>query len=73
MFCSLVAFGPGQIEPGRHIMDFRPLSGFIIGCGILCEEGRIDFEGGFGVIIDAGPMGVGAATATEHIKLVVQV
>ena len=33
----------------------------------------IDFEGEFGVIVDAVPMGVTAEQALEHIKLVVQI
>jgi len=37
------------------------------------EEDGIDFEGEFGVIVDAVPMGVSAANAMAHIKLVVQI
>jgi len=33
----------------------------------------IDFEGEFGVIVDAVPMGVSADAAMDHIKLVVQI
>jgi fumarylacetoacetate (FAA) hydrolase len=33
----------------------------------------IDFEGEFGVIVDAVPMGTSAADATKHIKLLVQI
>jgi fumarylacetoacetate (FAA) hydrolase len=33
----------------------------------------IDFEGEFGVIVDAVPMGTSAAEAMNHIRLVVQV
>lgn len=33
----------------------------------------IDFEGEFGVIVDAVPMGTGAAEAMQHIRLVVQI
>lgn len=33
----------------------------------------IDFEGEFGVIVDAVPMGTSAADAMDHIKLVVQI
>ena len=36
-------------------------------------EDGIDFEGEFGVICDAVPMGTDAATAREHICLVVQI
>lgn len=37
------------------------------------EEDGIDFEGEFGVIVDETPMGVSAAEAAAHIKLVVQI
>jgi fumarylacetoacetate (FAA) hydrolase len=37
------------------------------------EEFGIDFEGEFGVIVDAVPMGTSAADAMGHIKLVVQI
>jgi fumarylacetoacetate (FAA) hydrolase len=37
------------------------------------EADGIDFEGEFGVITDAVPMGIGAEAAAAHIKLVVQI
>ena len=37
------------------------------------EEDGIDFEGEFGVIVDAVPMGVTAQEAAAHIKLLVQI
>lgn len=37
------------------------------------EEDGIDFEGEFGVITDAVPMGTGAAEARRHIRLIVQI
>ncbi|BCH21507.1 fumarylacetoacetate hydrolase family protein [Mesorhizobium sp. L-8-3] len=37
------------------------------------EEDGIDFEGEFGVITDAVPMGTDAAEARKHIRLVVQI
>lgn len=37
------------------------------------EEDGIDFEGEFGIITDAVPMGVSAADAMAHIKLIVQI
>jgi fumarylacetoacetate (FAA) hydrolase len=37
------------------------------------EDDGIDFEGEFGVIIDAVPMGTTAAEAMGHIKLIVQI
>ena len=36
------------------------------------EDGGIDFEGEFGVIVDAVPMGVSPEHAMQHIKLIVQ-
>jgi fumarylacetoacetate (FAA) hydrolase len=41
---------------------------------IMTDEALgIDFEGEFGVILDAVPMGISAADAMAHIKLVVQI
>jgi fumarylacetoacetate (FAA) hydrolase len=37
------------------------------------EADGIDFEGEFGVIVDAVPMGVTAEEAASHIKLIVQI
>lgn len=37
------------------------------------EEFGIDFEGEFGVIVDAVPMGTSAAEAMDHIRLIVQI
>ncbi|NLR73216.1 fumarylacetoacetate hydrolase [Novosphingobium sp. ERN07] len=37
------------------------------------EDLGIDFEGEFGVIVDAVPMGTSAADAMAHIKLIVQI
>lgn len=37
------------------------------------EEDGIDFEGEFGVICDAVPMGTGTTSARNHIRLVVQI
>jgi fumarylacetoacetate (FAA) hydrolase len=37
------------------------------------EDDRIDFEGEFGIITDAVPMGAGAAEAKKHIRLIVQI
>ena len=37
------------------------------------EEDDIDFEGEFGIITDDVPMGIDAAAAMEHIKLIVQI
>jgi len=37
------------------------------------EADGIDFEGEFGVIVDAVPMGVSAEDAAKHIKLLVQI
>jgi fumarylacetoacetate (FAA) hydrolase len=38
----------------------------------VSEEGGIDFEGEFGVIVDHVPMGTSAKQAMQHIKLIVQ-
>lgn len=37
------------------------------------EADGIDFEGEFGVVVDAVPLGTSAADALEHIKLLVQI
>jgi fumarylacetoacetate (FAA) hydrolase len=37
------------------------------------EAQQIDFEGEFGVIVDAVPMGTTAAQALQHVRLVVQI
>jgi fumarylacetoacetate (FAA) hydrolase len=37
------------------------------------EDDGIDFEGEFGVIVDAVPMGTGAVEARKHIRLLVQI
>ena len=37
------------------------------------EDLGIDFEGEFGVIVDAVPMGISAEDALEHVKLLVQI
>jgi fumarylacetoacetate (FAA) hydrolase len=39
----------------------------------LTEEFGIDFEGEFGVIVDAVPMGTSAQDCLQHIRLVVQI
>jgi len=39
----------------------------------LREEDDIDFEGEFGIITDDVPMGISAAAAMNHIKLIVQI
>lgn len=39
----------------------------------VSEEGGIDFEGEFGVIVDNVPMGISAEDAMQHIKLIVQI
>jgi len=40
---------------------------------MACEDLGIDFEGEFGIITDAVPMGTPAAEAGKHIRLVVQI
>lgn len=71
-----VAFGLDPIPTDRPLM-YQGLSDKFYGPGddvlMTDEELGIDFEGEFGVIVDAVPMGVTAAAAMGHIKLVTQI
>jgi fumarylacetoacetate (FAA) hydrolase len=40
---------------------------------MAAEDLGIDFEGEFGVVVDAVPMGISASEALQHIRLVVQI
>lgn len=40
---------------------------------LMTEDDGIDFEGEFGVITDAVPMGIDPSTARSHIRLIVQI
>ncbi len=71
-----VAFGTERIEHDKPLM-YQGMSDRFYGptdpVPFLDEAHRIDFEGEFGVIVDAVPMGTSAAEAMRHIKLVVQI
>jgi fumarylacetoacetate (FAA) hydrolase len=71
-----VAFGTEPIEHDKPLM-YQGLSDRFLGPSedvpLPDEAHGIDFEGEFGVIVDAVPMGTGAAEAIGHIKLLVQV
>jgi fumarylacetoacetate (FAA) hydrolase len=71
-----VAFDTDPIRNERPLM-YQGMSDRFFGptddIGFLREEDGIDFEGEFGVIVDAVPMGTSAAAAMAHIRLVVQI
>lgn len=69
-------FGTEPPPPGRPLM-YQGLSHQFLAptadVTLPREEDGIDFEGEFGVITDEVPMGVSAAEALGHIKLLVQI
>lgn len=69
-------FGTEPPPPGRPLM-YQGLSNQFLSATadvpLPREEDGIDFEGEFGVITDAVPMGVTAQDAMAHIKLIVQI
>ena len=71
-----VAFGTERIEHDKPLM-YQGMSDRFHGptdpVPFPDEDHGIDFEGEFGVIVDAVPMGTSAADAMRHIKLLVQV
>ena len=71
-----IAFGTDPLTPERPLM-YQGMSDRFLGpcedAAFLDEAGGIDFEGEFGVIVDAVPMGVTPAEAMAHIKLIVQI
>ncbi|BBC71809.1 fumarylacetoacetate hydrolase [Altererythrobacter sp. B11] len=71
-----VAFGTDPISHERPLM-YQGLSDRFLGpredAAFLREEDGIDFEGEFGVVVDAVPIGTSAAEAMAHIRLVVQI
>ncbi len=71
-----IAFATEEIENTRPLM-YQGMSDRFLGpfedVPFPDEEGGIDFEGEFGVIVDRVPMGTSPADAMNHIKLVVQV
>ena len=70
-----VAFGTQPIEHDKPLM-YQGMSDRFYGptepVPFGDEAHGIDFEGEFGVIVDAVPMGTSAAQAMDHIRLVVQ-
>lgn len=71
-----VAFNTDPLHHDRPLM-YQGLSDRFLGpredAAFLREEEGIDFEGEFGVIVDAVAMGTSPAEAMKHIKLVVQI
>jgi fumarylacetoacetate (FAA) hydrolase len=71
-----LAFGLPPIESDRPLM-YQGMSDRFLGprddVPLPSEADGIDFEGEFGVIVDAVPMGTKAADALRHIRLVVQI
>ena len=70
-------FGMEKLDrQGRPLM-YQGLSDRFLGARedvpMVSEMDGIDFEGEFGIITDAVPMGVTAAQAAGHIRLVVQI
>ena len=69
------AYGHPPIETDKPLM-YQGLSDRFYGPSddvlLPSECGGIDFEGEFGVVVDAVPMGTSAADALKHIKLIVQ-
>lgn len=70
------AFGLPPIETDKPLM-YQGLSDHFIGpfedVRLPSEADGIDFEGEFGVIVDAVPMGISAIDAMAHIRLIVQI
>jgi fumarylacetoacetate (FAA) hydrolase len=71
-----VAFGTEPIQSTKPLM-YQGMSDRFYGptepVPFRSEADGIDFEGEFGVIVDAVPMGTSAADAMAHIKLIVQI
>ncbi len=71
-----VAFGTAPIETDKPLM-YQGMSDRFYGpvepVPFADEAHGIDFEGEFGVIVDAVPMGTSAADALAHIRLIVQI
>jgi len=71
-----VAFATAHIEHDKPLM-YQGISDRFLGpfepAPFPDEAHGIDFEGEFGVIVDAVPMGTSADQAIGHIKLVVQI
>lgn len=71
-----IAFGLDPIDTDRPLM-YQGMSDRFYGptedVPFPTIEDGIDFEGEFGVIVDAVPMGTSAQEALDHIRLVVQI
>jgi len=71
-----VAFGTDPLPSDRPLM-YQGLSDRFYGPGepvaFRSEADGIDFEGEYGIIVDAVPMGTRAPDALKHIKLLVQI
>lgn len=71
-----VAFGTDPIETTKPLM-YQGISDRFYGptepVPFLREQDGIDFEGEFGVVVDAVPMGTTPEHALGHIKLIVQI
>ena len=71
-----VAFNLPPIETDRPLM-YQGLSDRFYGptdpISFVSEADGIDFEGEFGVIVDAVPRGISAEAAAAHIRLIVQI
>ncbi|TRW16794.1 fumarylacetoacetate hydrolase family protein [Glacieibacterium frigidum] len=71
-----VAFGTAPIETDKPLM-YQGMSDRFYGphdpVPFPDEAHGIDFEGEFGVVVDAVPMGISAADALGHIRLIVQI
>jgi fumarylacetoacetate (FAA) hydrolase len=71
-----VAFGTGRLGGERPLMYQGMSDRFLAPCEparFADEAQQIDFEGEFGVIVDAVPMGTSAVQALQHVRLVVQI
>jgi fumarylacetoacetate (FAA) hydrolase len=71
-----IAFGHDPLGNERPLM-YQGLSDRFYGPAdpvpFPTMEHGIDFEGEFGVVVDAVPMGISAADALQHIRLIVQI
>ncbi|WP_066805345.1 fumarylacetoacetate hydrolase family protein [Sphingomonas asaccharolytica] len=69
------AFGIAPIETDLPLM-YQGLSHAFLGPNddvpLPSEADGIDFEGEFGIVVDSVPMGIAAADALDHVKLVIQ-
>lgn len=71
-----IAFGLDPIDRERPLMYQGLSDRFIAPCApvpLPDEALGIDFEGEFGVIVDAVPMGTSVNDAARHIRLIVQI